>query len=58
MFHILLPCIFNPKIVNNEGERNRSGSMLPKARRMFAFVVSVGGKSLSKELVRQNAGLG
>ena len=57
MIHILLSCVLDTKIIDDEGEGDWAGLVFPKAGRVLALVVPVGLKLLAKEFVCQDAGL-
>jgi hypothetical protein len=58
MINVFLALIFDSKIVdNNEGEGDRSRSVFPKAWGIFAFIISMRGKTLTQELVYEDSGL-
>ena len=48
---MLLPDVFNPKIVNDKGEYDRSPVMLPKAGNEFALSVAAFVQPLFKQIV-------
>ncbi len=49
---------FHAKIVDNKCGEDGACRMLPEARRLLAFKISMGGKAFLAELVGQDAGLG
>ena len=57
MINILFPFVFYSKVVDDEGERNGTGSVFPKSRSVLSLVVTVGGKTFSKKFVGKDAGL-
>ena len=57
MVDVFFPLVFHTKIVDNECEGNRTGSMFPKSGRVLAFVITVGGEAFAQEFVRKDAGL-
>ncbi len=52
MVDVFFPLVFHTKIVDNECEGNRTGSMFPKYGRVLAW-----GEAFAKEFVRKDAGL-
>jgi hypothetical protein len=57
MINVFLLLIFDSKIVNNKGEGDRLRGVFPKSWGIFAFIISVRGKTLTPELVCKDAGL-
>ena len=51
MLNIFFSFIFDSEIIDNEGERNGTGSMFPKPRSVLALVIAVGGKAFPNKLV-------
>jgi hypothetical protein len=58
MVDILLSLILNAKIVNNQGECEWLSCVFPEAGSVFAFVITVWGKTFPQELVGKDSGLG
>ena len=58
MIDILFPFVFYSKIIDDEGERNRTGSVFPKSRSVLALVITVGCKAFPKKFVGKDSGLG
>jgi hypothetical protein len=57
MVHVLMMLVFHSKIVDNEGEGDGTHRVFPETRGILAFLITVGGKMLAKELVGKDAGL-
>ena len=57
MVNILLTLVFNSKVVDNEGEGDGARCVFPEARCTLAFVITVWGETLSKELVGKDTSL-
>ncbi len=57
MVHILLTLVVHSKIVNNKGEGDGTHCVFPEIRGILAFVITVGGKTLPKELVGEDVSL-
>jgi hypothetical protein len=57
MINVFLALIFDSKIVDSKGEGDRLRGVFTKAPGIFAFIISVRGKTLTQELVCKDAGL-
>jgi hypothetical protein len=57
MVNILLTLVYHSKIVNNKVEDDGAHHVFPEAWGILAFVITVGGETLAKELVGKDASL-
>jgi hypothetical protein len=57
MAHVLLTLVFHSKIIDNEGEGDGMCYVFPETWGILAFVITMGGEMLAKELVGKDASL-
>ncbi len=57
MVNVLLTLVFHSKLVNNNSEGDGVCCVFPEAGGTLAFVVTVGGETIAKELVGKDVSL-
>ncbi len=57
MVHVLLTLLFHSKIVNNKGEGDGTHHVFPETQGILKLVITMGGKTLAKDLAGEDAGL-